>query len=95
MIDQGSLYKYFRGAALIEEKKQILNWAEASEESRGTFLKEYMLFGVSLFSIKQDDKKKAVHLIPPFRWAVRIAAAITIVVSAYYTIADYIYNKGA
>ena len=95
MMNQELLYRYFRGTASIEEEKQILNWVEASEENRETFLKERMLFDVSLFSTKQDGKKRAAHLIPLFRWTARIAAAIIIAVSAYYMTADYIYNKGA
>ena len=95
MMNQELLYRYFRGTASIEEEKQILNWVETSEENRETFLKERMLFDVSLFSTKQDGKKRAAHLIPLFRWTARIAAAIIIAVSAYYMTADYIYNKGA
>lgn len=58
MMNQELLYRYFRGTASIEEEKQILNWVEASEENRETFLKERMLFDVSLFSTKQDGKKE-------------------------------------
>ena len=58
MMNQELLYRYFRGTASIEEEKQILNWVETSEENRETFLKERMLFDVSLFSTKQDNKKK-------------------------------------
>ena len=80
--EPGITIQIFRGTASIEEEKQILNWVEASEENRETFLKERMLFDVSLFSTKQDGKKRAAHLIPLFRWTARIAAAIIIAVSA-------------
>lgn len=58
MMNQELLYKYFKGTASIEEEKQILDWVEASEENREAYLKERMLFDVSLFSTKQDNKKK-------------------------------------
>ena len=58
MMKQELLHKYFRGTTSIEEEKQILNWVEASEENREAFLKERMLFDVSLFSTKQDGKKE-------------------------------------
>ena len=49
MMNQELLYKYFKGTVSIEEEKQILDWVEASEENRETYLKERMLFDVSLF----------------------------------------------
>ena len=89
MMNQELLYKYFKGTASIEEEKQILDWVEASEENREAYLKERMLFDVSLFSTKQDNKKKAIRLMPMLRWAARIAAAVIIAVSGYYmTLAD-------
>ena len=81
MMNQELLYKYFKGIASIEEEKQILDWVEASEENREAYLKERMLFDVSLFSTKQDNKKKAIRLMPMLRWAARIAAAVIIAVS--------------
>ena len=93
MMNQELLYKYFKGTASIEEEKQILDWVEASEEHREAYLKERMLFDVSLFSTKQDNKKKAIRLMPTLRWAARIAAAVIIAVSGYYMTTNYIYNK--
>lgn len=95
MMNQELLYKYFKGTASIEEEKQILDWVEASEENREAYLKERMLFDVSLFSTKQDNKKKAIRLMPTLRWAARIAAAVIIAVSGYYMTTNYIYNKDA
>ena len=95
MMNQELLYKYFKGTASIEEEKQILDWVEASKENRETYLKERMLFDVSLFSTKQDSKKKPMRLMPMLRWTARIAAAIVIAVSGYYMTTDYIYNKNA
>ena len=86
MMNQELLYKYFKGTASIEEEKQILDWVEASEENREAYLKERMLFDVSLFSTKQDSKKKPMRLMPMLRWTARIAAAIVIAVSDYYMI---------
>lgn len=95
MMNQELLYKYFRGTASIEEEKQILDWVEASDENREAFLKERMLFDVSLFSTKEDTKKKSIRLIPMLRWTARIAAAIIVAVSGYFMTVDYIYNKDA
>ena len=93
-MNQELLYKYFKGTTSIEEEKQILDWVEASDENREAFLKERMLFDISLFSEKQETKKKTTRLIPIFRWATRIAAAIIVAVSGYFMTVDYLYNKG-
>lgn len=95
MMNQELLYKYFRGTASIEEEKQILDWVEASDENREAFLKERMLFDISLFSVKQDAKKKTARLIPMFRMTARIAAAVIIGVCGYFMTTDYLYNKDA
>lgn len=94
-MNQELLYKYFKGTTSIEEEKQILDWVEAADENREAFLKERMLFDISLFSEKQETKKKTTRLIPIFRWTVRIAAAIIVAVSGYFMTIDYLYNKGA
>lgn len=94
-MNQELLYKYFKGTTSIEEEKQILDWVEAADENRETFLKERMLFDISLFSEKQETKKKTTRLIPILRWTVRIAAAIIVAVSGYFMTIDYLYNKGA
>lgn len=94
-MNQELLYKYFKGTTSIEEEKQILDWVEASDENREAFLKERMLFDISLFSEKQETKKETTRLIPIFRWAARIAAAIIVAVSGYFMTVDYLYNKGA
>ena len=94
-MNQELLYKYFKGTTSIEEEKQILDWVEAADENREAFLKDRMLFDISLFSEKQETKKKTTRLIPIFRWTVRIAAAIIVAVSGYFMTIDYLYNKGA
>ena len=94
-MNQELLYKYFEGTTSIEEEKQILDWVEAADENHEAFLKERMLFDISLFSEKQETKKKTTRLIPIFRWTVRIAAAIIVAVSGYFMTIDYLYNKGA
>lgn len=94
-MNQELLYKYFKGTASVEEEKRILDWVEASDENREAFLKERMLFDISLFSTKQDNKKKTARLIPMFRWAARIAAVVIVAVSGYFMTTDYLYNKGA
>ena len=94
-MNQELLYKYFKGTTSIEEEKQILDWVEAADENREAFLKERMLFDISLFSEKQETKKKTTRLIPIFRWTVRIAAAIIVAVYVYFMTIDYLYNKGA
>lgn len=87
-MNQELLYKYFKGTTSIEEEKQILDWVEAADENREAFLKERMLFDISLFSEKQETKKKTTRLIPIFRWTVRIAAAIIVAVSGYFMTID-------
>ena len=57
MMNQELLYKYFKGTASIEEEKQILDWVEASEENREAYLKERMLFDVSLFPQNKTIRK--------------------------------------
>ena len=92
-MNQELLYKYFKGAATIEEEKRILDWVEASEENREAFLKERMMFHVALFSNRQDAKKKTVHLTPILKWGMRAAAVIMIGVCGYFMTNDYLYNK--
>ncbi|WP_300699678.1 FecR family protein [Bacteroides sp.] len=95
-MNQELLYKYFKGTATIDEEKQILDWVEATEENREVFLKERMLYDISLFSDKQDTKqKKTIRLTPMLSWTARIAAVIIIGVCGYFMTADYLYNKDA
>lgn len=95
-MNQELLYKYFKGTATINEEKQILDWVEASEENREAFLKERMLYDISLFSDKQDVKqKKTIHFNATIRWTTRIAAAIIVGVCGYFMTTDYLYNKDA
>ena len=95
-MNQELLYKYFKGETSIDEEKQILDWVEANDENREAFLKERMLYDISLFSGKQDAKqKKSIHLAPMIRWSARIAAAIIVGVCGYFMTTDYIYSKDA
>lgn len=95
-MNQELLYKYFKGTATINEEKQILDWVEASEENREAYLKERMLYDISLFSDKQDAKqKKTIHFNATIRWTTRIAAAIIVGVCGYFMTTDYLYNKDA
>lgn len=95
-MNQELLYKYFKGVASIEEEKQILDWVEASDENREAFLKERMLYDISIFSNKQDsEKKKAIRLMPILRWTTRIAAAVIVGICGYFMATDYLYNKNA
>lgn len=93
-MDQELLYKYFKGAASIEEEKQILDWVDASDENRDAYLKERMIYDISLFSDQQDvEEKKTIRLMPMMRWASRIAAAVIIGVAGYFITSDFLYNK--
>jgi len=95
-MNQELLYKYFKGTATLEEEKHILDWVEASEENRATFLKERMMFDVSLFSEKKGaEKKKIARLIPVLRRTASIAAVVIIAVAGYFMANDYLYNKNA
>ena len=48
------LHKYFRGETTEKEESQIVEWTESSAENKERFLKERMLFDITLFS---DDSK--------------------------------------
>ena len=48
------LHKYFRGETTEKEENQIVEWTESSAENKERFLKERMLFDITLFS---DDSK--------------------------------------
>ena len=64
-MNQELLYKYFKGITSVEEEKMILDWIDASDENRDIFLKERMIYDISLFSDKQgNNEKKTVHIMP-------------------------------
>ena len=72
-MNQELLYKYFKGITSVEEEKMILDWIDASDENRDIFLKERMIYDISLFSDKQgNNEKKTVRIMPMLRWAARI-----------------------
>lgn len=43
------LHKYFRGETTEKEESQIVEWTESSAENKERFLKERMLFDITLF----------------------------------------------
>lgn len=95
-MNQELLYKYFKGTTSVDEEKQILDWVEASDENREVYLKERMMYDISLFSENQETKeKKTARLIPMLRWTTRIAAAIIVAVAGYFMATDYLYAKDA
>lgn len=95
-MNQELLYKYFKGTASIDEEKQILDWVEASDANREAFLKERMMFDISLFSEKQEaEEKKTARLIPMLHWTARIAATVIVAVAGYFMTTDYLYSKDA
>ena len=64
-MNQELLYKYFKGITSVEEEKMILDWIDASDENRNIFLKERMIYDISLFSDKQgNNEKKTVRIMP-------------------------------
>lgn len=50
-MNQELLYKYFKGITSVEEEKMILDWIDASDENRDIFLKERMIYDLSLIHI--------------------------------------------
>ena len=44
------LHKYFRGETTEKEESQIVEWTESSAENKERFLKERMMFDITLFS---------------------------------------------
>lgn len=95
-MNQELLYKYFRGETTILEEERLMNWVEASEENRETFLKERMLFDVALFTDEKRVRRKGEFgLRSMLQWSARIAAVALIGISAYFISNDYLYNKAA
>lgn len=93
-MNQELLYKYFKGITSIEEEKMILDWVDASDENRDTFLKERMIYDISLFSDKQDNnEKKTVRIMPMLRWTARMAAVTIVAIAGYFITSDFLYNK--
>ena len=84
-MNQELLYKYFKGITSVEEEKMILDWIDASDENRDIFLKERMIYDISLFSDKQgNNEKKTVRIMPMLRWAARIAAVTIVAIAGYF-----------
>ena len=52
------LHKYFRGETTEKEENQIVEWVESSVENKEHFLKERMLFDVTLFSDGSNIQRK-------------------------------------
>ena len=93
-MNQELLYKYFKGITSVEEEKMILDWIDASDENRDIFLKERMIYDISLFSDKQgNNEKKTVRIMPMLRWAARIAAVTIVAIAGYFITSDFLYNK--
>ena len=91
-MNQELLYKYFKGITSVEEEKMILDWIDASDENRNIFLKERMIYDISLFSDKQgNNEKKTVRIMPMLRLAARISA-VTIVSFDVFLISSLLYN---
>lgn len=89
-MNQELLYKYFKGITSVEEEKMILDWIDASDENRDIFLKERMIYDISLFSDKQgNNEKKTVHIMPMLRWAARIAAVTIVAIAGYFITSDF------
>ena len=93
-MNQELLYKYFKGITSVEEEKMILDWIDASDENRNIFLKERMIYDISLFSDKQgNNEKKTVRIMPMLRWTARIAAVTIVAIAGYFITSDFLYNK--
>ena len=72
------LHKYFRGETTEKEENQIVEWVESSVENKEHFLKERMLFDVTLFSDGSNIQRKPkghLYLYP----LIAIAAMLAIV----------------
>ena len=51
------LHKYFKGETTEQEESLIVEWVEESAENKARYLKERMLYDVSLFSDTTTGKK--------------------------------------
>jgi ferric-dicitrate binding protein FerR (iron transport regulator) len=85
------LQNYFKGIASEKEEALILEWVEASEANKNAFLKERMLYDISLFA----DRKKPANatgksrIIRLFRWGLRVAVLIWVAFSGILFIKEY------
>ena len=52
------LHKYFKGETTEQEESLIVEWVEESAENKARYLKERMLYDVSLFSDTTTGKKE-------------------------------------
>ena len=72
------LHKYFRGETTEKEESQIVEWTESSAENKERFLKERMLFDITLFPMIRrysGSRKGHLYLYP----LIAIAAMLAIV----------------
>ena len=60
------LHKYFKGETTEQEESLIVEWVEESAENKARYLKERMLYDVSLFSDKTTGKKWNYRMAPLF-----------------------------
>jgi len=97
-MNQLILHKYFKGIASQSEEELILEWVEASEENRKTFLKERMFYDVSLFTNDKQKRKttnKNSRIIYMAKWSFRIAASILIILSCTLLFREYRYSQSS
>lgn len=96
-MKQNLLHKYFNNETSIEEEMRILDWIDESDENKNSFRKERMLFDIALFSNKTNSQKNhhKSQLYHIFKWGMRIAGSIIIIVCLNILYNDYLYNQSA
>lgn len=82
-MDKDILYKFFEGAASLEEEKEVKRWMETSADNQRVFLKERKLFDSMLLlgdenRIKSGKKRFSINLSSLRTEVVKIAAVVAI-----------------
>lgn len=88
-----TLYRYFRGDASLNEEKEILEWVDASEENKATFLRERALFDAMLFAGKSGSSRLTRRLRLTAQWGLRVAAAAAVCFAVYMLTDNYLYEQ--
>ncbi len=91
-MDKDILYKYFMHQLSAEERKEVQQWVDASDDNRVEFMSERALFDASLLLVGNDAlsaPRKRVNVRKFFVRAMRVAAVILVTLGlshVYHTV---------
>lgn len=87
-MEQGLLFKYFRGKTTADEEDQILAWVEQSEKNKKEFREAHLIFAGMLLYAQKPTRERMPYTIPIWRKAMRhtlrAAAVVALMVGAGY-----------